>query len=130
MIKESDKRKQRLLELIATRYGGSQSSFAEATGMTLSQIGQWLGGHRNMNEKTARKIESLCGLPRGWMDDRVFLLNPMEQQLLEMYRAIPEDFKDWLLQDANKYLNWDSDRSGPDNPFPGKSPPKLPGKKK
>lgn len=38
-----------------------------------------------------------------------------------MYRALPNDFKDALLQDANKYLSLSNPRPSPANPFNGTS---------
>lgn len=66
-------RRANLLRLIAERFGGSQSNFATVTGISLSQIGQWLADEdsphvRNMSERSARKIEGACSLPSGWLD--------------------------------------------------------------
>lgn len=65
-------RRANLKRLIDTKYDGVQSDLANATGIALSQIGQWLtvdGPHaRNMGEKSARRIEGKCGLPHLWLD--------------------------------------------------------------
>lgn len=66
-------RRNNLTRLIAERYAGSQSNFAAAVGLSLSQIGQWLAPEdsphlRNMSERSARKIEAKAGLPEGWLD--------------------------------------------------------------
>ena len=65
-------RRRNLRALIDTRFDRSQSSFRDATGISLSQIGQWLNdkidGSRNMGEKSARRIEAACTLPHGWLD--------------------------------------------------------------
>lgn len=67
-----EQRRQNLRALIDQRFSGSQSAFRDATGISLSQVGQWLNSHldgsRNMGEKSARRIESACTLPAGWMD--------------------------------------------------------------
>jgi SOS-response transcriptional repressor LexA len=34
----------------------------------LTQLGQYLGGYRNLGEKTARKIEQGAKKPQGWLD--------------------------------------------------------------
>lgn len=68
----SDNRRERLRHLIDIRFDGSQTSFRDATGISLSQLGQWLNQHldgsRNMGEKSARRIEQKCLLPIGWLD--------------------------------------------------------------
>jgi len=66
-------RRNNLTRLITERFAGSQSNFAAAVGISLSQIGQWLAPEgsphlRNMSERSARKIESKSGLPEGWLD--------------------------------------------------------------
>ncbi len=66
-------RRKNLVLLIKDRYADSQTNFSTATGISLSQIGQWLADEqnpnsRNMSERSARKIESKASLPDGWLD--------------------------------------------------------------
>jgi len=61
-------RVQRLRELLATTYGGSQTELAKRVGMSASQLGQYFCGYRNIGEKVARKIEKAAGKPQGWLD--------------------------------------------------------------
>jgi transcriptional regulator with XRE-family HTH domain len=58
-------RRQRLADLCTLR---SQKAIADLSGISLSQIGQWLGGDRNMTEGSARRIERAALLPIGWLD--------------------------------------------------------------
>lgn len=60
-------RNNNLRELIDRQCGGSQTVFSERTGISLSQIGQWLADYdspyaRNMSERSARKIEAVLNL--------------------------------------------------------------------
>lgn len=60
-------RNNNLRELIDRQCGGSQTVFSERTGISLSQIGQWLADSdslyaRNMSERSARKIEDALNL--------------------------------------------------------------------
>lgn len=60
-------RNNNLRELIDRQCGGSQTVFSERTGISLSQIGQWLADYdsphaRNMSERSARKIEAALNL--------------------------------------------------------------------
>lgn len=64
----ADLRRENLRRLIDEKCGGSQTQVKERTGISLSQLGQWLSGDRNMGETSARKVESRMGLPDGWMD--------------------------------------------------------------
>lgn len=57
-----------LRSIIATDYENSQKAFSVRTGISLSQLGQWLGGYRNIGEKAARKIENTCKKQTGWLD--------------------------------------------------------------
>lgn len=66
-------RNKNLLALIDEKYNGSQQLFSERTGISLSQIGQWLANpdnlnSRNMTEKSARRIEEACGVKSGSLD--------------------------------------------------------------
>ncbi|SDV49089.1 LexA family transcriptional regulator [Chitinasiproducens palmae] len=61
-------RVRQLRNLIADRFGGSQAALCKRIGMSPSQIGQYLGGYRNLGERAARKIEDGAGLPAGWLD--------------------------------------------------------------
>lgn len=59
----------RLRQLINERFNSKQIDFSKKTNISTAQIGQWLGGYRVMGEKSARKIEIACGLPKGWLDE-------------------------------------------------------------
>ena len=66
-------RNENLRKVIQDKFGSSQPAFAQATGISMSQVGQWVtpegsANARNMSEGSARKIESKCLLPSGWMD--------------------------------------------------------------
>lgn len=58
----------RLKALIQDDFKGSQKDLSLRSKVSLSQLGQYLGGYRNLGEKTARKIEEACGKPAGWLD--------------------------------------------------------------
>jgi len=47
---------------------GSQRELADAVDKSPAYINHLLTGHRKIGEKTARQIEKLLNLPRGWMD--------------------------------------------------------------
>jgi SOS-response transcriptional repressor LexA len=60
----------RLRQLLIESFSGSQTVLSKRSGISLSQLGQYLGGYRNIGEKTARKIEEAAGKPIGWLDAR------------------------------------------------------------
>lgn len=69
-----DLRRRNLLLLIEQRYDGSQTNFSKASGIKLSQIGQWLAdpdnpNARNMSDRSARKIEQIARVSSMWMDE-------------------------------------------------------------
>lgn len=66
-------RRRNLRLLIERQYANSQSNFSNATGIKLSQIGQWLSdpespNARNMSDRSARKIERAVRIGSMWMD--------------------------------------------------------------
>ncbi|MBX9901454.1 MAG: helix-turn-helix domain-containing protein, partial [Burkholderiaceae bacterium] len=58
----------RLRKLISQDFDGSQTDLSKKSGVSLSQLGQYLSGYRALGEKTARKIELACGKETGWLD--------------------------------------------------------------
>lgn len=65
-----DTRRSRLANLIKEKYG-TQANFSELTGENASEISTLIkeGSTKSFGEKKARKIENLCGLPKGWLDE-------------------------------------------------------------
>jgi hypothetical protein len=57
-----------LKKLIADAFDGSHTALSEKCGISISQIGQYLSGYRNIGEKTARRIEQAAGKIPGWLD--------------------------------------------------------------
>lgn len=53
--------------LIATRFERAVD-LAQAAGVSESQLSQWVRGIRNINEKSARKIERAARMPERWLD--------------------------------------------------------------
>ena len=109
-------RVRQLRKLIAESFGGSQSALSTRTGVSLAQLGQYLGGYRNMGEKTARKIERGASKPVGWLDGADMNVAPapvgsrqipliscvqagMWTEIADAYA--PGDGADWLLTDLD-----------------------------
>ena len=119
----SDFRRARLQELV-TKAGGPaefvrQHSRPDADKpIDQTYVSQLLNKHRNFGEKAARSMEIRAGL-RPYYFDGSEILNPLEAQLVAMYRKLPENFQDALLQDANKYLGLASPEPSAANPFNG-----------
>lgn len=57
-----------LKALIKDRFDGSQAEFARAIRRSPGQVGQWLGGHRQLGDAGARIIELALELPSGYFD--------------------------------------------------------------
>lgn len=123
MMEISDFRRARLQELV-TKAGGPaefarQHSRADADKpIDQTYVSQLLNKHRNFGEKAARSMEKRAGL-RPYYFDGSEILNPLEAQLVAMYRKLPESFQDALLQDANKYLGLANPEASAANPFNG-----------
>jgi DNA-binding transcriptional regulator YdaS (Cro superfamily) len=66
-----DLRRARLLWLRDTRFNGVAKALADALERSPSQIGQWLSGHRSIEEESARFIEKQLRLGARGLDEDV-----------------------------------------------------------
>jgi len=90
-------RVRRLRVLLAETFSGSQTALAKRTGISLSQIGQYFCGYRNIGEKVARKIEQGAGKPPGWLDREgadTPALAEEDQRILKMWQTASTEAKD------------------------------------
>lgn len=60
--------RQRNLKLLIEQWGGAGGLSAKLGYSNASYISHLTTGHRPITEKTARKIETVLGLPLSWMD--------------------------------------------------------------
>lgn len=60
-----------LRKLIDDRYGGNQAAFSRAIKRQAAQVNQWLTGYRKLDTKGQRHIETMLGLPAGYMSGEV-----------------------------------------------------------
>lgn len=60
-------RLERLLALLAEEHG-KRAKLAARLKKSPSQLSQWLGRYRTINEDSAREIEHNAGKPAGWLD--------------------------------------------------------------
>jgi phage repressor protein C with HTH and peptisase S24 domain len=58
-----------LQKLIDEKFNGSQVDFCRRSGKKEAQVTQWLNGHRNMKDVTAREIELDLGLEQFYFED-------------------------------------------------------------
>lgn len=92
-------RKDRLLALIDTEYGGQRVRFCDRTGMSESRLAQLLSQtYRDgeaFTEKTARKVEMLAGLPELYFDqgaiDAPAETRPVPAGFRAVQAAAPDD---------------------------------------
>ena len=65
-------RRLRLRKLVLTRFSGKQSAFADAIGRSASYVARLFSDNpahsRNVGESLAREIETICQVPRGFLD--------------------------------------------------------------
>ena len=67
-------RRAHLRKLVSERFGGSQAAFARQAECYPTEVSRWLKSPgtvswtRNMNEASARKIETMLSLPQGYLD--------------------------------------------------------------
>jgi hypothetical protein len=85
---------------------------SEACEVSVQSVYQWQkAGERKEIEGTKLvELAAVTGFEALWLmkgkgpKKRTSSLNPMESHLIEMYRGLPDDYRDFLLSDANKYL--------------------------
>lgn len=86
-------RRRRLRQLLDSEFDGKQQLIADHIGVEQNYISGLLGQGKTkkpFGEKTARKIERLCGKPAGWLDR-----DPNEQEA-EPTRSWPFSFDPML----------------------------------
>ncbi len=114
------------IKALRTEVDESQETLADAVGVTKGAVSQWENG----TVKTIRP-ENLFAVadhyrvearwivtgeePRSTVVRQADLV--LETQLLQMYRALPENFKAMLLADANKYLTHVNPEKSVANPY-------------
>jgi len=116
---------------------GSAASLARLTGVPAAYISQIKNGipnesgkPRTIGDDTARKMERGMGKKEGWMDaDHTSImfgsLDPMESQLVALFRVLPQDDRDEILRFTNNIVSAKVHRTpSPANPYP--NIPKLP----
>ena len=90
-----DTRAQRLRELIQAEglpERGQMTRFAARIGRSISQVSQWLGGHRQIEEESARHIEQRCRKPLYWLDGALPSPPLVAMQEQAQYNANPWPF--------------------------------------
>ena len=99
-------RHERLKQLIRASYQGSQAQFSAHTHIHPTDVSAMISQKRGIGTRKVWKIEQLCGLPVGWMDNAV--VNGQEndalsrqavlrawQQLHENARALGDALQDY-----------------------------------
>ncbi len=98
----------KLRELIDSdkRFAGSQKAFSDRVGLTVGQVNQWLSGHRNMKDTSAREIEKKLGYEAGWFEvmqessintNKLISkkadnnLSDIEVEVIDIFRKLPND---------------------------------------
>lgn len=111
----------------AKQRGVTVKNIADACEVTVQSVYQWRkAGERKEIEGTKLvELAVVTGFEALWLmkgkgpKKRTASLNALEDQLVQMYRGLPEDFQAALLQDANKYLGLASPVPSVANPFNG-----------
>ena len=113
------------------RKGTKPPELAALCEVRVPSVYDWINYGR-IAKKHLPRLAEFFGTPLGyWLgtdaadpSDDEELLNPLERQLLALYRSMSESAKARLLQDAN-HLHNDENGNAPSasNPFAGKLPP-------
>ena len=110
-------RRDNLKAILAGEDFPDQTALSKATGISLSQLGQWLSDpdnphSRNMGEKSARKIERGCHLPTGWMDQPAGSLDHGNVSVWDSSDEIDDDRvwvdrADYHFSAGNGHIQWE-----------------------
>lgn len=108
-----DQHVRRWVALSDARAHSPESSFAQSVGLNASHWSQIKRGHRHIGERLARQIESLGGLPRGYLDSEHSAPTPIppnsdfqgitdeerraSQTFIAAYRIDPDAVSNFLL---------------------------------
>ncbi len=101
---------------------GSYAEAARFFGVKPESVQGWMKSGAISKPNFAKlKKEAAAFVPQNhWGDggEVPYSLNAIEVQLIDIYRALPDKFRDALLQDANKYLGLANPEPSAANPFP------------
>lgn len=95
-------------------FDGSLAAFCRHYGLPKSRarfLSQVLTGHRSLGEKAARRLESECGRPMGWLDEEAEADQPIRYdasrvaQMPADGRALIEDFIAFVLDRSEARRN-------------------------
>lgn len=85
-----DLRRQRLRDLIQTRYRGDRSAFLSASGLTKGRLSQLLDPKFPFGDNAARNLEERLELPAGYFDT----MDARTLQFALMFEALPPHQKE------------------------------------
>lgn len=114
---------------------GTLEMLAEETDTVAGHLSQIKNNTRKMGDKVARRIEDKLDKERGWMDRahgaELSIEDPMEAQLLRMYRELPnQEARDRILGSAQRIFTEEKPGKSAANPFGGSKVTKPVAKKK
>lgn len=73
--------------LLRDHFADSRAQMSIRLDMSRSQISQLFSKHRNVGDAIARRLETVCGLPVGWMDvDHAY--DADETEVLTIFRQL------------------------------------------
>ena len=81
-------RREKLVELIAARFGGNQAEFARAIKRAPAQVNHWVTGYRALGDAGARNTELAIGLPQGYFDSVTHLPSHESSATAEVVRLM------------------------------------------
>ena len=83
--------------LITEKYGGSLADFERAGGPSMSMVGQWRRGTRQLGERAARKIELKLRLKTYYLEGPDAPLSPRVKAFAQLIDSLSDDKKDHFL---------------------------------
>ena len=113
----------KLREAMAER-GMSKAELAQKMGVKTPSVYDWLTYGRIAKGRLPALVD-IFGRPlEWWFGDDEEPVEPLEKQLLALYRGLSPEFKERLLADANKLHSYENQQPSLSNPYP--KAPRLP----
>jgi transcriptional regulator with XRE-family HTH domain len=107
----------KLREAMSER-GMKKAELAQKMGVKTPSVYDWLKYGRIAKDRLPALVD-LFGKPLPWwFGDDEEPVEPLEKQLLTLYRALSPDFQERLLADANKLHSYENPDPSPSNPYP------------
>lgn len=116
------------LQAARNNTGLSLQKVADHMGVARATVGHWEAGRNECRASNLLALAKLYGVTLELLmtgEEPVQWLDPIEQQLLMLFRGSDEQHQEMLVQQANGHYNINNPGPSVSNPYPAASPPAV-----